>query len=211
MGPPRRNASQAHPHKSGSAGAHRKPNLVGALAVFFLAILLGTGCYGLYALRTKSTTQLEAAGLTAIAEGIRSRLDQAGIGSSVSLSENADRSRLAIRVEGMFAPGQYVLNQAATPPVIQVGSAIAAAPGKVLVHLTGYTDDTPFEKTRGLSNQTLSTLRAQNVMQVLATTGVSPEHITVSGSGEASPLDDNHTREGRARNRRVEIIVEPLG
>ncbi|WP_425194995.1 OmpA/MotB family protein [Paraburkholderia phymatum] len=78
-----------------------------------------------------------------------------------------------------------------------------------MVHLTGYTDDTPFDNPGGLSNQSLSALRAHSVLQVLANAGVSPEHITVNGNGAATPLDDNHTREGRARNRRVEIAVEP--
>ncbi|WP_322047510.1 DotU/TssL family secretion system protein [Paraburkholderia sp. J67] len=184
----------------------RKRNVLGALTLTLLTALLGFGGYTLYALRTNEADQ--ASSLDTIAAQIRNQIVQQSSGNAISISENGDHTRLAIRIDGMFAPGQYALNQAATLPVTQVGTAIAATPANVLVHLTGYTDDTPFEKTGGLSNQALSTLRAQSVMQVLASAGVSPERITVSGNGDASPLDDNQTREGRARNRRVEITLE---
>ena len=182
----------------------RKPWVLTAALVTALIIISGIFLYRLHdGWGAPPRTSL----LTQIAQAIRSRLPQALASNAVSLRKNDDHSRLAIRVDGMFAPGKYALNEASVPLVAQVGQAIAAGRANVLVHLTGYTDDTPFESA-GLSNRTLSALRAQTVMQVLTNAGVSPERITVNGNGESSPLDDNHTREGRARNRRVEIVVE---
>ncbi|WP_321963537.1 type IVB secretion system protein IcmH/DotU [Paraburkholderia sp. J7] len=205
MGPSKRRATGS-PGRSRPGSPDRRRYVAGALAAVLITGLLGAGGYGLCARRAQDKSQ--AGSLQVIAAGIHSRLAHSGDSNAVSLNENDDHSRLAIRIDGMFAPGQYTLNPAAVPPVTQVGAAIAAEPANVLVHLTGYTDDTPFERPGGLSNQALSTLRAQSVMHALASAGVSPERITVSGSGESSPLDDNHTREGRARNRRVEIAVE---
>lgn len=164
----------------------------------------------LHRLYTGATAPAPASPVTLIGESIRSALPQEIATGVVSLQENGDHSRLAIRVDSMFAPGQYALIPAAWASLAQVGRAVATVRADVLVHLTGYTDGTPFENPNGLSNQSLSALRAQTVMQVLAIAGVSPERITVSGNGESSPLDDNHTRAGRARNRRVEIAVEQL-
>lgn len=58
------------------------------------------------------------------------------------------------------------------------------------------------------ANLTLSQKRADAVRQVLLTAGVSAARLTAVGKGEADPVADNASAEGRARNRRVEIIVE---
>lgn len=59
-------------------------------------------------------------------------------------------------------------------------------------------------------NQRLSENRASNVAQYLITSGVQRERIYAAGRGETQPIADNATAEGRARNRRVEIIIRPF-
>ncbi|MFQ5917379.1 MAG: OmpA family protein, partial [Candidatus Binatia bacterium] len=71
------------------------------------------------------------------------------------------------------------------------------------VELEGYTDWIGTEKY----NQGLSERRAASVRNYLIEKGVSPSRITARGFGEASPIADNRTREGRAKNRRVEVKV----
>jgi type VI secretion system protein ImpK len=176
-------------------------------ATLTTALMIASGIF-LYRLYGGWTARPQSPAVAAIAQAIRTRLPEAIASKAVSVHENDNLSRLAIHVDGMFAPGKYALNRATVPMLVQIGQAISTTQANVLVHLTGYTDDTPFENAGGLSNRSLSALRAQSVMQVLASTGVSSERITVNGNGDASPLDDNQTREGRARNRRVEISVE---
>jgi OOP family OmpA-OmpF porin len=67
----------------------------------------------------------------------------------------------------------------------------------------GHTDASGTEE----ANLAISRLRADAVRRALVAGGVAAERITVVGSGEASPIADNDTREGRARNRRVEVVV----
>ncbi|KJY81711.1 membrane protein [Vibrio galatheae] len=71
------------------------------------------------------------------------------------------------------------------------------------VEITGYTD------SRGAAayNQTLSEKRAQSVADVLVKEGIDSSRITATGEGENNPIASNETREGRAQNRRVEIVV----
>jgi outer membrane protein OmpA-like peptidoglycan-associated protein len=70
--------------------------------------------------------------------------------------------------------------------------------------VAGHTD------SRGSStaNRRLSLARAESVRAFLVNSGVSPDRISASGRGEDEPVADNRTAEGRANNRRVEIIVE---
>jgi OOP family OmpA-OmpF porin len=67
--------------------------------------------------------------------------------------------------------------------------------------LTGYTDSTGSAEF----NQKLSLARAESVKKYLVGKGVSPGRITTNSGGSAKPVGDNKTKEGRAKNRRVEI------
>ncbi|MFV9615489.1 MAG: OmpA family protein [Gammaproteobacteria bacterium] len=72
------------------------------------------------------------------------------------------------------------------------------------VEIAGYTDDSGDASF----NQQLSEKRAEAVKAELVANGANSDKITTVGYGEASPIADNSTREGRAKNRRVEIKVE---
>ncbi|CAM2765064.1 OmpA family protein [Vibrio mytili] len=71
------------------------------------------------------------------------------------------------------------------------------------VEVTGYTD------TSGPAayNQKLSERRAQSVADYLMASGISSDRFTVSGMGEENPIADNSTKEGREKNRRVEVVI----
>ncbi|MGB5260711.1 MAG: OmpA family protein [Gammaproteobacteria bacterium] len=71
------------------------------------------------------------------------------------------------------------------------------------ISITGYTDSTGPEQY----NQKLSEARAVSVKEFLQSRGVSPRLIAARGEGESSPVADNNTREGRSRNRRVDILI----
>jgi outer membrane protein OmpA-like peptidoglycan-associated protein len=70
--------------------------------------------------------------------------------------------------------------------------------------VAGHTDS----RGSSSSNRRLSLSRAESVRAFLVNSGVSPDRISASGRGEDEPIADNRTAEGRANNRRVEIIVE---
>lgn len=59
----------------------------------------------------------------------------------------------------------------------------------------------------GISNQQLSEKRADSVRQFLESHGVGAPVLSARGEGEANPLEDNSTRQGRALNRRVDILI----
>ncbi|HHF3167057.1 TPA: OmpA family protein [Vibrio diabolicus] len=71
------------------------------------------------------------------------------------------------------------------------------------VEITGYTDSSG----PATYNQKLSERRAQSVADYLTAAGIDSDRLTVKGMGEENPVADNSTREGREKNRRVEVVV----
>ena len=79
--------------------------------------------------------------------------------------------------------------------------------GKITV--VGHTDNVRLQKSNPFaSNQRLSEARAETIAKLLVQAGVPPESIAAEGRAETDPVADNSTREGRALNRRVEVLVE---
>lgn len=74
------------------------------------------------------------------------------------------------------------------------------------VAIYGHTDDVGDERY----NQQLSVRRSQAIAKLLIDAGVSADRLFVAGYGEARPAADNDSEEGRAQNRRIDLLVEPL-
>jgi chemotaxis protein MotB len=84
--------------------------------------------------------------------------------------------------------------------------------GDYPVEITGHTDDVPHDEKAVYSNQQLSSLRALEVLKFFVTVGkVSPERLLAYGCGENRPIASNETRQTRARNRRVDILLSKRG
>jgi len=89
-----------------------------------------------------------------------------------------------------------------------VGGAVAQTDGTVSIE--GHTDNVPIAfSERFQSNWDLSAARSAAVADyLLGNTELQQGRVTVSGFADTKPLDTNDTAEGRARNRRIEIIVD---
>ncbi len=74
-----------------------------------------------------------------------------------------------------------------------------------VLRVDGHTDRRPIHTTRFPSNWELSTARALSVVNYLIAQGIAPKRLVAAGFGEFRPLDDRHTDQAYARNRRIEI------
>jgi len=94
------------------------------------------------------------------------------------------------------------------PLLDRVGGAVAQTDGTVSIE--GHTDNVPIAfSERFQSNWDLSAARSAAVADyLLGNTELQQGRVTVSGFADTKPLDTNDTAEGRARNRRIEIIVD---
>ena len=104
----------------------------------------------------------------------------------------------------LFASNKYVLLPAAKTALDNVSEVLNANPDRNIV-VEGHTDS----QGTNDSNMELGRNRASAVREYLVSKGVAPEIITSVGIGSARSVADNKSAEGRANNRRVEIIVSP--
>jgi chemotaxis protein MotB len=124
-----------------------------------------------------------------------------------------DGERIVIRmiVQGSFYSGSAELSPDFMPMLRKIGRSIAAAGGRITVE--GHTDDIPLSgHNRYRSNWDLSGARAASVADYLTEqAGVPRGRVMVRGMADTKPLAPNDTREGRAKNRRIEVLVDAFG
>lgn len=118
-----------------------------------------------------------------------------------------EQGRLVINLSGglLFETGADQLNTLAHNRLDTVARALKAYPDRVIV-IEGHTDAQGSDET----NRALSQRRADAVREYLESRGVPGEQIRSVGKGESEPIASNDTPEGRANNRRVEIVVEGM-
>lgn len=75
--------------------------------------------------------------------------------------------------------------------------------------IEGHTDSLAINTSRFKDNWDLSVARSVSVVRLLTASGVDPQRVTAAGKGEFTPIGDNKTKEGRAKNRRTEIVLTP--
>jgi chemotaxis protein MotB len=109
----------------------------------------------------------------------------------------------------LFDSGSAVINPAAFRTLDAIG-AIVADERKHPVQVEGHTDDRPINTSQYPSNWQLSGGRAAAVVQRLVGAGVAPRRTSLGGYAAQHPVAGNATAAGRARNRRVEIILTRL-
>ncbi len=110
--------------------------------------------------------------------------------------------------------GEHVLFEAGRAQVKESASGALAAVAAVLrksgcrAVVEGHTDSLPISNARFSSNWELSTARATSVLSLLLERhGVLPERLSAAGYAEFRPIASNATPEGRARNRRVDVVL----
>lgn len=109
----------------------------------------------------------------------------------------------------VFRSAKADLNDIYQPLIASVASVILENQEFIgSVTVVGHTDSIPVQRSNPFaSNQRLSEARAKAIADLLMAAGVSPDLIKFEGQAANQPIARNDTREGRARNRRVEIII----
>lgn len=123
----------------------------------------------------------------------------------VEVRDEADRSTVILRGDGLFEPASTSVKPRYVQVIQRVASALNEVSGKVVVY--GYTDNSPIRTARFPSNWHLSQERAQSVSMTLAPLLQKNDRLHAEGRGEGDPIASNSTPAGKASNRRVEIVL----
>ncbi|EPN4181057.1 DotU family type VI secretion system protein [Cronobacter sakazakii] len=123
----------------------------------------------------------------------------------VAVRDEADRSVVILKGDGLFASASTVVRGRYEPVIDRVAQAMNNVSGKILV--VGYSDNVPIRSARFASNYELSLARAESVQKMLQAHLADSNRVKAQGRGEMDPIAPNNTPENRARNRRVEITL----
>ncbi len=138
-------------------------------------------------------------------QSIQDGMKKIGIkGSSVSKVKRG----IIIRIpdEALFEPGRAEVNEPFKEKLDQTADLLKGTPNQIQIE--GHTDNVPISTPTYPSNWELSTARAMAIMHHFVTRkGIPPERFAVMGYSEYHPIDTNDTLEGRAKNRRIDIVL----
>ncbi len=123
----------------------------------------------------------------------------------VEVFEKGNTLIIRIKGSGMFGSGSDHLQDKFQEPVRRVAVALNEEPGSVIV--AGHSDNVPIRSSRFPSNLALSLARAKSVMNQMAGELTNPDRLSAEGRADSEPIANNATREGRATNRRIEVLL----
>jgi chemotaxis protein MotB len=150
--------------------------------------------------------------MEAIAHDIMSTFASLVENGQVRVIQNNRGLGVEINASVLFAPGQAVVEENSSKLLEAV--ALVLKNDDYAIQVEGHTDNIPITE-KFPSNWELSAVRASSVVRLLIDNGVDATRLTAVGHGENRPVDSNDREEGRARNRRVTIMIlstppEPL-
>jgi chemotaxis protein MotB len=124
----------------------------------------------------------------------------------ISVKPNRDGIVVSLREAGFFQSGSTKLGPQTIPALAAIVKIIG--PEKMDIRIEGHTDDVPIHNEKFDSNWELSTARATEIIKLFITKfAVAPNRLSASGYAEYYPTASNDTAEGRATNRRVDLVI----
>jgi chemotaxis protein MotB len=106
----------------------------------------------------------------------------------------------------LFSPGQALLQPQLTKAMRAIADVLV--PTEFPVTIEGHTDNVPIKTTQFPSNWELSAVRATTVLRLFSEAGVASDRLTAIGYADTRPVEPNVLADGRARNRRVTIMID---
>ncbi|OMP32556.1 OmpA family protein [Mangrovimonas sp. DI 80] len=131
-------------------------------------------------------------------------------GKGLTVEQRGGKVYISMENKLLFQSGSWAVGANGKEAVQQLGSVLAENPD-IAILIEGHTDDVPYQGNGQLKgNWDLSTKRATAIVNILRENpSINPENLTAAGRGEFAPIASNDTPEGRAKNRRIEVILTP--
>ncbi len=130
-----------------------------------------------------------------------------------------DAGKLKVKIKGgqmvlelpsaiLFASGSATLSEEGQATLAEIAAVLKTIDDREF-QVAGHTDNVPIKGKKFGSNWSLSTARAVSVVEFLQEQGVMPTSLSAAGYSEYKPEAENETEEGKAQNRRIEIVLMP--
>jgi chemotaxis protein MotB len=131
-------------------------------------------------------------------------------GKGLTVEQKNGKVYVSMENKLLFNSGSWAVGSEGKKAVVEVGKVLGDNPD-ISVLIEGHTDNDPYEGSGPIAdNWDLSTKRATAIVTILGENKkVNKQNLTAAGRSEYSPLSPNTTAEGKAKNRRIEIILTP--
>lgn len=130
-------------------------------------------------------------------------------GKGLTVEQRDGKIYVSMENKLLFGSGKWNVGSQGKKAVIELAKVLVQNPD-INVLIEGHTDNVPY-KSGGViqDNWDLSVKRATAIVRILQSQNVSANQITAAGRSEYNPVANNKTREGKAKNRRIEIVLSP--
>ena len=131
-------------------------------------------------------------------------------GKGLTVEQRDGKVYVSMENKLLFSSGSWAVGSEGRSAVNQLGNVLADNPD-IAILIEGHTDNVPYAGNGQLSgNWDLSTKRATAIVNILReNSSINPENLTAAGRGEYAPIASNETAAGKAKNRRIEVILTP--
>jgi chemotaxis protein MotB len=131
-------------------------------------------------------------------------------GKGLTVEQRDGKVYVSMENKLLFKSGSWAVGSEGRQAIGQLGNVLGENPD-IAVLIEGHTDNVPFSNGGQIANNwDLSTKRATAIIAILSENKtINLENITAAGRSEYAPIDSNDTSEGKAKNRRIEIILTP--
>ncbi|MCC5892842.1 flagellar motor protein MotB [Exiguobacterium sp.] len=159
---------------------------------------------------TANPRTYELAKLDELKEQVTQYIEEKGLQDQIEATINSSGLVLTIQDRALFSMGEATLDAEARDVARSISGILEQAGNREIV-VSGHTDNVPINTARFPSNWELSSARATAFMRGLLTNdALNPNQFTLASYGEYKPIASNDTDAGRAKNRRVEVLIKPL-
>jgi chemotaxis protein MotB len=131
-------------------------------------------------------------------------------GRGLSVEQRDGKVYVSMENKLLFASGSWNVGAEGKKAIRELATVLAQNPD-ISVLIEGHTDDVPYNGSGPLKdNWDLSTKRATEVLKLLLNNNnIDPKNLTAAGRGKYAPVATNDTSDGKAKNRRIEVVLEP--
>ncbi|HSH97613.1 MAG: flagellar motor protein MotD [Methylophilaceae bacterium] len=147
----------------------------------------------------------ERENMAVLANKLANSLGQLINDGKLRVVQNNRGIRIDIHDTLLFTPGSAELSPAAKQPLTEIANFLKESTNQIQVE--GHTDNVPIHTDQFFSNWELSAMRATALVRLFTESNIAESRLSAAGYGSAQPIADNATPEGRAKNRRVSIMI----
>jgi chemotaxis protein MotB len=135
--------------------------------------------------------------------------EASGFGDEMDVKYDPAKGTITVTLQNtvLFAPGKAELKKTTVKELDHIRKVLKERYLNMQLDIVGHTDSDPIKKSKWKDNWQLSSERALSVLRYLNSKGITDEMIRAVAAGSSNPVASNKTAAGKAKNRRVEIVV----